>query len=361
MSIPGESQEAPEKKVKSPQQNKPKESVQKGRKIFLRLSAFVYLSHNAVLLTISTEELNDLLVFFSMSLRFNRVCESSTKGLLSTNNTHQKALQHLKAPHSQQKKRAPHHLFQEMVLLPLPVHSEQLRKRFLTCTKNGIWHGPEHRSRIAELSSQRKQQMTNVTWKAGCPVLMTDLQTVHFTHWQLDGSIRWERSLLPEKVAAGVQEIFAQLYAIGYPITSAKPMLYFNGKDDESMAANNTSAFNCRRVKGSKRYSQHSTGEAIDLNPLWDPWVKGTRVDPPTAREFANRELDHPGLIKPNDQIVSLFQSTDGNGVGIGEPQRTISTSQPQATERFQMTMILNRINVSHVQLSCNLSTPEEL
>ena len=193
-----------------------------------------------------------------------------------------------------------------LVTTPLFTKSS-CEKRFLTCTKNGIWHGPEHQSRIAELSSQRKQQMTNVTWKAGCPVLMTDLQAVHFTHWQLDGSIRWGEVIVARKVAAGVQEIFAQLYAIGYPITSAKPMLYFNGKDDESMAANNTSAFNCRRVKGSKRYSQHSTGEAIDLNPLWNPWVKGTRVDPPTAREFANRELDHPGLIKPNDQIVSLF------------------------------------------------------
>ena len=180
-------------------------------------------------------------------------------------------------------------------------------QRFLTCAKNGKWHGPEHQSRIAELSSERKQQMKNVTWREGCPVSLSALQAVHFTHWQLDGSVRWGEVIVARKVTAGVQEIFAQLYATGYPITSAKPMLFFNGKDDESMAANNTSGFNCRRIKDSKRYSQHSTGEAIDLNPLWNPWVRGTRVDPPTATEFANRELDHPGLIKPNDHIVSLF------------------------------------------------------
>ena len=245
--------------------------------------------------------------FFSMSLRFNRVCESSTKVYCQQTTRTRKRCSISKHPTASRKRR--HHITfsKRWSCYHSPVHSEQLRKALLTCTKNGIWHGPEHRSRIAELSSQRKQQMTNVTWKAGCPVLMTDLQAVHFTHWQLDGSIRWGEVIVARKVAAGVQEIFAQLYAIGYPITSAKPMLYFNGKDDESMAANNTSAFNCRRVKGSKRYSQHSTGEAIDLNPLWNPWVKGTRVDPPTAREFANRELDHPGLIKPNDQIVSLF------------------------------------------------------
>lgn len=192
------------------------------------------------------------------------------------------------------------------VTTPLLTQSS-CEQRFTACTKNGTWYGPDHQSRVAELSSERRQKMTNVTWKPGCPVALAELQAVQFTHWQLDGSISWGELIVARKVAAGVQEIFAQLYAIGYPITSAKPMLYFDGKDDASMAANNTSAFNCRLVKGATRYSQHSTGEAIDLNPLWNPWVKGKRVDPPTAREFATRELDHPGLIKPNDQIVSLF------------------------------------------------------
>ena len=53
-----------------------------------------------------------------------------------------------------------------------------------------------------------------------------------------------------------------------------KPAVEYRGSDEASMADNNSSAFNCRKVKGSNRWSKHSFGEAIDINPLWNPWVK---------------------------------------------------------------------------------------
>ena len=105
-----------------------------------------------------------------------------------------------------------------LVTTPLFTQSS-CEKRFLTCTKNGIWHGPEHRSRIAELSSQRKC-FDNVTWKAGCPVLMTDLQAVHFTL-----AVGWQhplgRSLLPKRWQ-GARDFRSALCMLS--ITSAKPM-----------------------------------------------------------------------------------------------------------------------------------------
>jgi hypothetical protein len=47
------------------------------------------------------------------------------------------------------------------------------------------------------------------------------------------------------------------------------------------MAANNTSAFNYRRVYGTRRLSLHATGHAIDINPIQNPVIYATgRISP---------------------------------------------------------------------------------
>ena len=46
------------------------------------------------------------------------------------------------------------------------------------------------------------------------------------------------------------------------------------------MRADNTSAFNCRYVAGTTRWSQHAYGRAIDLNPVENPYVSGHHVSP---------------------------------------------------------------------------------
>ena len=64
----------------------------------------------------------------------------------------------------------------------------------------------------------------------------------------------------------------------------------YGASDDRSMEADNTSAFNCRFVAGTSRWSEHAYGKAIDINPVENPYVSGTHVSPgaggatPTAR-----------------------------------------------------------------------------
>jgi hypothetical protein len=53
-----------------------------------------------------------------------------------------------------------------------------------------------------------------------------------------------------------------------FPITQARPIDDFGGDDDASMAADNSSGFNCRRVAGTSTWSEHGYGRAIDINPV---------------------------------------------------------------------------------------------
>ena len=82
----------------------------------------------------------------------------------------------------------------------------------------------------------------------------------------------------------------------------------YDADDDLSMAANNTSAFNCRKVSGSTNWSEHAYGRAIDVNPVQNPYVtRSGRVSPPAGRPYADRGRRAPGMLHAGDQAVKAF------------------------------------------------------
>lgn len=86
----------------------------------------------------------------------------------------------------------------------------------------------------------------------------------------------------------------------------------FGGSDDRSMEANNTSAFNCRKVAFGTALSAHATGIAIDLNPVENPYVRKGIVLPPSGKDFASPEArrasDTVGLITADGPVVKIFE-----------------------------------------------------
>jgi len=75
------------------------------------------------------------------------------------------------------------------------------------------------------------------------------------------------------------------------------------------MQANNTSCFNYRTVAGSKTLSKHAKGMAIDINPLENPYVKGSFIQPSTATDYVDRNKDFPHKIDENDFCKEVFES----------------------------------------------------
>jgi hypothetical protein len=72
----------------------------------------------------------------------------------------------------------------------------------------------------------------------------------------------------------------------------------YGADDRRSMRADNTSAFNCRFVAGTSRWSEHAYGRAIDLNPIENPYVTDSGyVSPPAGAPFANRARHRKGMV----------------------------------------------------------------
>jgi len=114
-----------------------------------------------------------------------------------------------------------------------------------------------------------------------------------------------------QNVVADVQHAFGRLYAMKFPIRSMRPVDAFGGSDNRSMAADNTSAFNCRKAvaNGPSSWSNHAYGVAIDLDPVENPYVLDGKVLPPAGRAHLDRSAHEPGLIRANGAVVALFRS----------------------------------------------------
>lgn len=147
------------------------------------------------------------------------------------------------------------------------------------------------------------------SWRPGCPVGPEDLVHLDLRHLDRAGVIATGRLTVHRDVVDDVTTIFAELYRRRVPITSIVPAADFDGDDDAMMAVNNTSGFNCRAVVGGTGWSRHAFGRAIDINPLVNPYVRGTTVLPPAGRLWTDRTRYEPGMLYGGGSVVELVRA----------------------------------------------------
>ena len=161
---------------------------------------------------------------------------------------------------------------------------------------------------VRAIDAATANTMIGVSWRRGCPVHLSDLRRVGVTHWGFDRRRHQGELIVHKDVARGVAAIFHTLYSARFPIRKMLPVDRFRADDDASMAADNTSAFNCRPITGATRgFSVHSYGRAVDVNPLENPYVKGGTVLPPAGRAFTDRRRVSISMIRHGDRVWRAF------------------------------------------------------
>lgn len=143
------------------------------------------------------------------------------------------------------------------------------------------------------------------SWRPGCPVEPADLRAVSVRHRTFDDDAATGTIIVHADVAAAVLEVFERLWELGFPLSQVVPVDRFGSSDDASMAANNTSGFNCRPTTGGSRWSEHAYGRAIDVNPVQNPYVRGSTVLPPAGSAHLDRSRLDPGMVTPD--VVAAF------------------------------------------------------
>ena len=145
------------------------------------------------------------------------------------------------------------------------------------------------------------------SWRRGCPVGPVELRLLRADYWGFDGRVHRGELIVHRDHARRILGVLKKLFQARYPIQRLRLVDAYRADDDRSMAANNTSGFNCRRVSGSSSWSEHAFGRAIDLNPLRNPYVTRGRVSPPAGRPYANRARRAAGMIHAGDGVVRAF------------------------------------------------------
>ena len=166
------------------------------------------------------------------------------------------------------------------------------------------------------------------SWRPGCPVDPRHLRRVQINHLGFDGQIHRGDLIVHEDLAAEVVAIFEQLLQLRYPIEKIRTVDNYPGADDESsMEDNSTSAFNCRGIPGTGRWSPHAFGRAIDLNRRLNPSIDRTgAIQPKNSAPYLDRNRTNPGVLHAGDTAVRVFTDRGWRWAVTGELPWTIST-----------------------------------
>ncbi|MCR4852160.1 MAG: M15 family metallopeptidase [Prevotella sp.] len=156
------------------------------------------------------------------------------------------------------------------------------------------------------------QRMQGKSYKKNPYIGRNDLRHIRVLHWGADDKIHLGEMICNKIIADKLVTIFRKLFDNKYAIERMVLPDEYDGDDERQMQKNNSSCFCYRAVAGSKTLSKHARGLAVDINPLYNPYVKKrgnviVKIQPTTARDYEDRTKKFPFKIDKSDLCYRLF------------------------------------------------------
>lgn len=162
-----------------------------------------------------------------------------------------------------------------------------------------------------KLNKSVLSRIYGISYKDNPTIDYEDLRYIRVLHYDFNEDVRIGELIVHKDISTDIVDIFYELYEARYPIEKMVLIDEYNGDDNTSMADNNTSAFNYREIAGSNTLSKHSMGFAIDINPLYNPYVKTknetTTVLPIEGKDYIDRTLPNEYYIEKDDVCYKAF------------------------------------------------------
>lgn len=164
---------------------------------------------------------------------------------------------------------------------------------------------------INEIDDKIFSRIKGKSYRADCTVPVDELRYLKVLHKDLSGKILEGELICNVTIADALIDIFQKLFNENYPIEKIRLIDEYNADDELSMRDNNSSCFNFRYVSHTTRISRHGYGLAVDINPLYNPYIKfvdGVKsIEPINAADYEDRTKNFPYKIVEGDLCHKLF------------------------------------------------------
>ena len=164
---------------------------------------------------------------------------------------------------------------------------------------------------ISEIPDDIFEKMQGKSYKDNCIVPREELRYIHVLHTGYDNVTHEGELVVNKSIAEAVLDIFHELYKAGYQIEKVRLIDEYNAEDELSMSDNNSSAFNFRYISYTTKLSKHALGMAVDINTLYNPYIKKVdgrlNIEPANAADYVDRNREFPHKIDHDDLCYKLF------------------------------------------------------
>ena len=158
-----------------------------------------------------------------------------------------------------------------------------------------------------EIPFEVQQKIIGVSYHENDRIQLSDLAYLQVKHFDFNNKECKGEMICNKKVAKELLEIFFQLYKNKYPVEKIRLVDEYDADDDKVMSDNNSSCFNYRVIADTDVISMHGIGLAVDINPLYNPYVVGDKVMPAKAMPYADRAKSFEHKIDENDLCYKIF------------------------------------------------------
>jgi hypothetical protein len=161
----------------------------------------------------------------------------------------------------------------------------------------------------------RSRVVASGNWHQGCPVALSDLRLLTVTYWGFDGRAHSGQLVVNEQAVAPLRTVFRRLYELRFPIHHMRAADEYGPAQVRPRDGDVTASFECRQAvpspcvggTGTGSWSEHAYGEAVDLNPVENPYVGCGTTRDRSALSFLDRSRLRRGMVTP--AVVQAFRS----------------------------------------------------
>jgi D-alanyl-D-alanine carboxypeptidase len=174
---------------------------------------------------------------------------------------------------------------------------------------------PPFHSAVEPLPTSLRTELNGRFWQPSCPVPLAGLRLLTVTHWGFDGQPHTGRLVVRGSVAEPLRGVFRRLYQLRFPIRHMRLSDAYGPAAARPDDGDVTASFECRQAvpspctggTGTGSWSEHAYGEAVDLNPVENPYVGCGHTRDRSALPYLDRSRPRRGMVTA--AVVEAFRS----------------------------------------------------